>query len=63
MTLINVVLEIIKCKQILESDGNKYSNEEARLITEFLKRLAESTANQLKYIDNEKSDNNGSRIE
>jgi len=57
------VLEIIKCKQILESDGNKYSNEEARLITEFLKRLAESTANQLKYIDNEKSDNNGSRIE
>ena len=63
MTLINVVLEIIKCKQILESDGNKYSNEEARLITEFLKRLAESTANQLKYIDNEKSDNNGSGIE
>lgn len=56
-------MEIIKCKQILESDGNKYSNEEARLITEFLKRLAESTANQLKYIDNEKSDNNGSRIE
>ena len=52
-----------KCKQILESDGNKYSNEEAQLITGFLLKLAENTVNNFKSSINEKSDNNGSGIE
>jgi hypothetical protein len=57
------VLKNKKCKQILESDGNKYSNEEAQLITGFLLKLAENTVNNIKSPINEKSDNNGSGIE
>jgi hypothetical protein len=57
------VLKDKKCKQILESDGNKYSNEEAQLITGFLLKLAENTVNNIKSPINEKSNNNGSGIE
>ena len=57
------MLKYKKCKQILESDGNKYSNEEAQLITGFLLKLAENTVNNIKSPINEKSDNNGSGIE
>ena len=48
-----------KCKQILESDGYKYSNEEALLITEFLMTLAENTVDNIKKLVNEEGDNNG----
>jgi len=54
-----------KHKQILEQDGNKYTLEETKIITEFLELLIEvQGANLKKYLtDDEESSIDGSSIE
>jgi hypothetical protein len=54
-----------KHKQILEQDGNKYTLEETKIITEFLALLIEvQGANLKKYLkDDDESSIDGSSIE
>lgn len=54
-----------KHKQILEQDGNKYTLEETKIITEFLELLIEvQGANLKKYLqDDDESSIDGSSIE
>jgi hypothetical protein len=56
---------LVKHKQILEQDGNKYTLEETKIITEFLALLIEvQGANLKKYLkDDEESSIDGSGIE
>jgi len=56
---------LVKHKQILEQDGNKYTLEETKIITEFLALLIEvQGANLKKYLkDDEESSIDGSSIE
>lgn len=52
-----------ECKQILESDGNEYSEKEVKAITEVVKVIAEITIRNLKLGGDEESDNNGARVQ
>jgi hypothetical protein len=54
-----------KHKEILEQDGNKYTLEETKIITEFLELLIEvQGANLKKYLkDDDESSIDGSSIE
>lgn len=56
---------LVKHKQILEQDGNKYTLEETKIITEFLALLIEvQGANLKKYLkDDEERSIDGSSIE
>ena len=56
---------LVKHKQILEQDGNKYTLEETKIITEFLALLIEvQGANLKKYLqDDDESSIDGSSIE
>jgi hypothetical protein len=56
------VLKLNKCKEILESDGSKYNEEEAQLIVSFINRLAATTVETIKNNNDEEGDHNGSGI-
>lgn len=50
------MLDLKKCRSILEEDGDQYTDEEIKMIYNFLKELAEiSIAAILKNVNNEKS--------
>jgi len=54
-----------KCKKLLEKNGNKYTEEEANSIIEFLNLIIESQLSVMnsKNKQNEKSSINGQSIE
>lgn len=54
-----------KCKNLLEKNGNKYTDEEAKLIIEFLNLIIESqlSVTNSKIKHDEKSCINGKSIE
>lgn len=53
------MLDLSKCRIILEQDGEKYTNEEIKIIYDFLKEMAElSISHYLKTNKYEESDFN-----
>ena len=50
------MLSIEKCKQILNSEKRKYSEEEVIIIKDTLYQLAKADVNLFKYIRNGKSE-------
>lgn len=52
-----------ECKKILESNGEKLTNEEAQKIRQLMMDFAALTVNEFKKRRNGKSSDNGARVE
>jgi hypothetical protein len=57
------MLSIEKCKELLEKEGNKYKNEEVKVIMEFLLELIQIQGLSKFINEDEKSSFNGKGFE